>query len=378
MFWFIALSIAVLAALFLAAPLLRAGGESPDSASASHDAEVYRDQLAEIDRDEKAGLIDAEEAKQARLEIARRLLAATEAAKARETGLGRKAAIALALFLCLVVPVGGAALYARIGAPGQPDQPLAERMASPQPDINVLIARTEAHLAENPTDGRGWELLAPIYMRQMRAADAANAYKNAIRYLGGNAERFGALGEALTAAAQGQVTQEARDAFDKAVAANAFDPRARFYLAIAEAQAGRPDEAIARLKALADESPKDAPWQAVVAAQIERISAEREQLAKAPGNPDAAAIEAAQGLSEADRKQMIRTMVETLDERLKTDPDNFEGWLRLIRSFAVLGEEDKAKDAVKRGLAAFPAESENGKAIIALSRELGLEKGEVQ
>lgn len=378
MFWFIALSIAVLAALFLAAPLLRAGGETPDSASASHDAEVYRDQLAEIDRDEKAGLIDAEEAKQARLEIARRLLAATEAAKARETGLGRKAAIALALFLCLVVPVGGAALYARIGAPGQPDQPLAERMASPQPDINILIAKTEAHLAENPTDGRGWELLAPIYMRQMRAADAANAYKNAIRYLGGNAERFGALGEALTAAAQGQVTQEARDAFDKAVATNAFDPRARFYLAIAEAQAGRPDEAIARLKALADESPKDAPWQAVVAAQIERISAEREQLAKAPGNPDAAAIEAAQGLSEADRKQMIRTMVETLDERLKTDPDNFEGWLRLIRSFAVLGEEDKAKDAVKRGLAAFPAESENGKAIIALSRELGLEKGEVQ
>jgi cytochrome c-type biogenesis protein CcmH len=278
----------------------------------------------------------------------------------------------LVVFLCLLVPAGGTLLYARMGSPEERDQPLAARMNSAEPDINILIAKTENHLAANPTDGKGWELLAPIYMRQMRADDAANAYRNAIQYTGESAKLYGALGETLAAAAQGRVTKDSRAAFDKALALDPSDPRSRFYVALADAQLGQFDKALAEFNALAKDSPGDAPWQGVLQAQIERITAAKEQNAKAPGNPDAAAIESAAGLNDEDRAQMIRTMVETLDERLKADPANFEGWMRLIRSYTVLGETDAAADAVRRGLAAFPAGSENGKAILTLAKELGL------
>jgi cytochrome c-type biogenesis protein CcmH len=346
----------------------------------SNDAEVYRDQLSEIDRDEKAGLIHENEAKQARAEIARRLIAASEGSGVvGKAGLRRPVTVVLTIFLCLIVPLGGALLYGRMGNPNEPDQPLAARMASAQPDINILIAKMENHLATNPSDGKGWELLAPIYMRLMRTDDAAEAYRNAIRYLGENAERYGSLGEALTAAAQGQVTKDARAAFDKALSVDRTDARARFYVALADAQTGAFDKALTEFEALAKESPKDAPWQGVVQAQIERIRAAKDEQAKAPGNPDAADVEAAAGLNSEDRQQMIRTMVETLDERLTSDPANFEGWMRLVRSYAVLNEPDKAREALKRGLAAFPADSENGKALIALAKELGLApEGNVQ
>jgi cytochrome c-type biogenesis protein CcmH len=371
MFWFIALSIAVLAAFLLSVPLLKAAKAGPSSFS--NDAEVYRDQLSEVDRDAQSGLINPAEARQARAEIARRLIAVSEGQGSEKAAtVGRPAALILALLFCLILPTGAVLVYTRMGSPDEPDQPLAERMTSARPDINILIAKTEEHLAANPGDGRGWELLAPIYMRQMRADDAANAYRNAIKYLGPNAQLYGALGETLTAAAQGQVTKDARAAFDQALTLDASDPRSRFYVALADAQEGALDKALAEFNALAKDSPKDAPWQGVLQAQIERISAAKNENAKAPGNPDAADIAAASQLNDEDRVQMIRTMVETLDERLKTDPKNFEGWMRLIRSYTVLGEPDKAQDALKRGLAAFPADSDNGKAILALAKQLGL------
>ncbi len=372
MFWFIAVGIAVLAALLISAPLFKAGNAV--ASVGANDAEVYRDQLSEVDRDEKSGLIDGNEARQARTEIARRLIAASDhEGDATSAGLKRSVALSLAVFLCLLVPIGGTLLYERMGQPKEPDQPLAARMNSPRPDINILIAKTEEHLAAQPDDGKGWELLAPIDMRQMRADDAANAYRNAIKYLGGSAELYGALGETLAAAAQGKVTKDAREAFTKAVAIDPADPRSRFYIALADAQEDQFDKALAEFNALAKDSPKDAPWQGVLQAQIERINASKNAGANAPGNPDAADIAAASGLNDEDRAQMIRTMVETLDERLKTDPDNFDGWMRLIRSYTVLGDPAKAGDAVKRGLAVFPAGSDNGKAILALARELGIE-----
>jgi cytochrome c-type biogenesis protein CcmH len=69
---------------------------------------------------------------------------------------------------------------------------------------------------------------------------------------------------------------------------------------------------------------------------------------------------------------MIKGMVESLDAKLTENPDNFEGWLRLVRSYTVLNDKDRAADALKRGLAAFPANGEQGKELLALARELGL------
>jgi cytochrome c-type biogenesis protein CcmH len=370
MFWTVAIAIAALAALILALPLMRP--ETSGFRRGANDAEVYRDQLGEVDREAAGGLIGADDARQARIEIARRLLAASDSAsEGASPSLRRRPAIAIALGLCLFLPLAGALVYARTGDPQFPDFPLAERMGSVDPDINILIAQAEQRLAVNPRDGRGWALLAPIYMRRMRADDAANAYRQAIRYSPKDTELYSSLGEALVVANQGVVTKDAASAFMSALAIEPNEPRARFYIALAEDQAGRTDKAVAELEALSKASPPDAPWQVVVAAQIERMQAAKANAA-APGNPDAADVQAASGMNDQDRAQMIRTMVETLDERLRSEPDNFEGWQRLIRSFMVLGEPEKAADALMRGLAAFPPASEKGKTLMAEAKDLGI------
>jgi cytochrome c-type biogenesis protein CcmH len=368
MFWIVSLPIAVIAALIVAAPLMRR--PAPALPASANDAEVYRDQLAEIDRDQAAGLIAGDQAKQARAEIARRLIAASEKTAHGGAGLSRGAALGVILFLCLFLPAAAGLVYLRTGNPEFPDLPLAMRLNEADPDINVLIAKTEAHLIANPADGRGWALIAPIYMRRMRTEEAADAYRNAIRYQGGSAELYGALGEAIAAGNQGMVTKDAGAAFMEALKLDPADARARFYLALAEGQSGDRAKAIADLEALAASAPSDEPWQEIVAAQIMRFKADAANPA-APGNPSAADVEAAAGLNDADRMQMIRTMVESLDARLTDEPANFEGWQRLIRSYMVLGDPAKAGEALKRGLAAFPADTDNGKALIALARETG-------
>ncbi|MDO6966803.1 c-type cytochrome biogenesis protein CcmI [Rhizobium alvei] len=371
MFWISALIIAAIAALILILPLLRSGGVPV--AAAANDAMVYRDQLDEVGRDEKNGLIDAEEANQARAEIARRLIAASDAANSETASRsGRAAGLALAAFLCLFLPLAGYWLYSGMGLPTEPDQPLAARMSNPSPDINILIAKTEAYLTTHPDDGKAWDLLAPIYMRTMRADDAANAYRNVIRILGPDPDRLGSLGEALTVAARGQVTDDARKVFEQAIAINPKDPRSRFYVALALAQAGKFDESLAAFAALKAESPADAPWIGVIDAQVAQVTDAKAQGKNTLGNPNAADMEAASAMSAEDRMQMIRTMVDSLDAKLKDDPNNFEGWMRLVRSYGVLKETDKAEAALKTALGVFPPASDNGKALIALAKDMGL------
>lgn len=370
MFWILAISIALIAALLIASPLL--GREGEDAAARPNDAEVYRDQLSEVESDAKSGLIDAESAGQARAEIARRLIAASQDAPRKVSLLGGRQALMLAVFLCLVVPAAAVALYSQGGLPEAPDYPLRARFESPQPDSNILIRRVELRLEEHPEDGRGWEVLAPVYLKRGQIAESVNAWRNAIKYLGADARRYGGLAETLVVSSKGRVDAEARDAFAKILELVPGDPRARFYLALAEAQDGKADAAIAALEALKKDSGPDAPWIEVTDAQIARIRTEKEEAAKAPGNPTQDDVAAAADMSDEDRMQMIRTMVESLDARLADDPKNFEGWKRLMRSYVMLQDPAKATEALKRALAAFPEDSENGKALIADARQLGI------
>lgn len=374
MFWIFAIAIALGAALLVCLPLFVRRAESAE-ASAPGDAEVYRDQLSEIDRDENSGLIDGEGAMQARAEIARRLIAATRAAPARARVSGLGPMVAIAVFLCLVLPAGGLALYSRMGLPDAPDFPLQARFDSANPDSNILIRKAELRLEEHPEDGRGWQVLAPVYLSSGRVADSVNAWRNAIKILGADARRYGGLAEALVVMNQGRVTPETREAFAKVLELVPDDPRARFYLALADGQDGKFDEAVGKLEALRKDSPADAPWIAVTDDQIARMKAEKDARAKAPGNPTQDDVAAAAELSDTDRMAMIQTMVDSLDSRLKDDPSNIEGWKRLVRSYAMLQQPGKAAEALGRGLAAFPADTEDGKALIALARELGVSEG---
>ncbi|MCO5129829.1 MAG: c-type cytochrome biogenesis protein CcmI [Xanthobacteraceae bacterium] len=355
--WFV-LALMTFGAIFAVLwPLGRRAARQPEG----RESAVYRDQLAEVDRDIAAGLIGETEAAAARVEIGRRLIAAADAEEAAAPPSSLRLRRAVAVVALVGVPVLAGGLYLRLGTPAMPDFPLASRMRAPAggQSLDQLVAQVQAHLEKNPTDGRGWGVLAPVLGRVGRFEDAAQAFRNAIRYDGDSATRRAGLGEALAGAANGVVTAEAKAEFERAVALDASDVRARYFLGLAAEQDGRPKEAAAIWRAMLDKAPPDAPWRPLVAAALARIGAVAQAApdgasAKLPALPEGAAA-AAQGMSEGDRAAMIRGMVDRLATRLKQNGDDVEGWLRLARAYMVLNEPERAhaaRDDARRALAA--------------------------
>jgi cytochrome c-type biogenesis protein CcmH len=344
LFWIL---IALLTGAAVLAVLMPLGRASAVQDPARQARDVYRDQLGELQRDRAEGRISAEEAEAARAEIARRLIA-TENEAAPATGQGsRSARRGTALAALVGIPVLTLVVYLGLGAPNLPGQPLAARLAAPTvpDDIDVLLAKVEEHLAQNPGDGRGWEVIAPVYLRLGRMDEAATAYRNAIRLLGPTAARQTGLGEAILASEEGVVTADARRAFEAATAADPSAPGPRFYLALAAEQEGKPAEAAKTLHALLADAPADAPWRGAVVAALARV-----EPGAQPTGPNAEQVAAAETMAPADRTAMIETMVSGLAERLKDQPDNVEGWLKLIRSYVVLGRADDAAEAARDAL----------------------------
>ena len=346
---------AVLAVLW---PLSRRGRELLSGS----DVAVYRDQLEEIERDRAAGLIADNEAAGAKVEVSRRLLAAAHApaAPAGNTAAATRRRRAVAVAALVALPLGAVGIYLALGSPLLPDQPLTARLveARANQSMESLIAQVEAHLAQRPDDGRGWEVIAPIYLRLGRFDDAVRARRNALRLNGDSAERQAALGEALVFGANGVVTAEAKSAFEKAVALDAAHVQARYFLGLAAEQDGDRARAAATWRALIETAPPDAPWVDFVRGALARV--EGAGGAAAGGvrsGPSEEQVAASSELSAEQRNVMIQGMVDRLAERLNRDGSDVEGWLRLVRSYMVLGQADKARAAAadaRRALAGDP------------------------
>jgi cytochrome c-type biogenesis protein CcmH len=279
----------------------------------------------------------------------------------------------------LAVPLVSWGVYAEIGSPDLPSQPLAARLEKNPADSTVdeLVARAEAHLAADPDDGRGWDVLAPIYARLGRYQEAVTAYRNAIRLDGETAQRESGLGEALAGAAGGMITGDAQAAFSRALALEPGQAKAGFFMASALAQEGKVAEALNAWQAMMIALPADSPWRNAVAQAVEEANTRlaAAEGATAPG-PTQEQIDAAAGMSDVDRNAMIETMVASLDEKLRQNPRDVEGWQRLVRSYQVLGRGDEARDALKRGIAALGEGSTEGKQLAGFSASLGLTAAE--
>ena len=336
--WFVFALMTVAAIFAVLWPLSRRGRPQLEGSEAT----VYKDQLAEIGRDVASGLIGPSEAEAARVEISRRLLAAAAADERAPPAvsnlrLRRTAAIAVLVGL----PAMALAFYLPLGSPRLGDFPLAERMRAPDPDESLvnLVAQVEAHLEKNPTDGRGWNVVAPVLTKLGRYDDAVRAYRNSITYNGDNAERRADLGEALAGAAGGVVTAEAKAEFERAVAIKPDEAKARYFLGLAAAQDGRNAEAASIWRAMLEQASSDAPWRPLVQDALARVDG-----AAVPALPSDT-VAAAKDMNQADRDAMIHTMVDRLATRLKQNGDDVEGWLRLVRAYMVLGDRDRAKGA---------------------------------
>jgi len=376
LFWIAAALLTLAASLAVILPL--AGRSRADSAAA-HDIEVYRDQLKELERDAARGLIGAAEAEEARAEIGRRILRAASGQGAAPAASARRGRL-IGAAAVLSVPVIAWAVYASVGSPALPGQPLSARLEKnpAESTLEELVARAEGHLASNPEDGRGWDVLAPIYLRGGRFADSATAYRNAIRLLGETSDRLAGLGEALAGDAGGLVTAEARDIFERAGKLGPDNPKPPFFLASALAQEGRLKEAADAWRDMLARLPADSPWRGATQEAIDeadRRMAAAEAPAGAPG-PTQDEVEAAALMQPGDRAAMIESMVSGLDARLKENPNDPEGWMRLVRSYVILGKTDQARDALARGVKVMGGDSEDGKRLTALAASLGLSSTE--
>jgi cytochrome c-type biogenesis protein CcmH len=364
------IALAVLTAVVLAALLVPVVVRSLSADAADRNAynrAVFLDQLAELERDAERGTIGPAEAEAARNEISRRLIAAAgpNPGDARRSS---QSALIIAIVAALLIPAIALPLYLRTGSPGVPDVPLAARMANAEQsgDFEALIVKVENHLAASPNDIEGWKVLAPTYGRLNRWADAAEAYRNILRLAPPNAANLADYGEALVMQAEGMVSAEAHRLFTQALALDAKNPKARFFDALALKQEGKTEESKAAFQSFLADSPADAPWRSMVTAEIDSLTGR-------PPAIDSQTMANAANMSEADRQAMIGSMVDGLEQKLAANPDDLDGWLRLIRARAVLGEADKAKAAYDKALVQFSGNGDALAQIASLGREMKIQ-----
>lgn len=447
-FWIVIGIAAALSAIWLARPFLERTRVEPNEAE--HAISIYRDQREELRRDARNGLISESERDAAEQEIERRAL---KAARLLDTGISvARRAPRFALATVLLTLTGSLGLYGLLGAPHAGDRPLAARrdaMLERQAEAGdlaskamLLVERTR----ENPDSFEDWWLLARSYAAMGDHASAADAYRRAAELSDKNPAVLSAYAEAMTLANGNKVPTAARLIFAQARKIS-DDPRARYYLALAKAQAQDFEGALADWLTLLGDSSADAPWTPLVRRdivnmarfldrdlrqllpdptaeelakaatpvgaapdpaptvaaleaalvtdpknwqgwiQLARLRAERgaqdealaaieagrEHYASAPfvlakldeaarslglveparSGPSDLDVAAAAGMSEAGREAMVRGMVEGLAARLEDQPDDLQGWLMLIRSYAVLQEPDAARETLRKAKSAF-------------------------
>lgn len=422
LFWILIAAITLAVLLFVLRPLVSPGKGA--ARRGDYDLEVYKRQIEELRAEEARGVISPTEAKAARNEIERRMLQAGRDAEP-DVAEGRGAPLVVGLIVAVAVPVVAGAIYFSVGNPDLPAQPLADRkgapvaasgMAAAQGDgsesaqqglasVQNMVGNLEKRLKDEPDNYQGWMLLGRSYGVMDRYGDAAEAYRKASTLP--EAENDPAahmqLGEALVFSSGGMVTEKAQAAFRRAAEIDPKHPGARYYLALAKGQSGDLKGAYDGWIQLAKDSPADAPWLPALRDRIKEIAgdldieppadlmarmaaageAAKQNAPAAPAMPSSAPardggsvmpgpsaedVQAAQQMSSGDRQAMIRSMVKRLADRLKEQPDDYDGWMRLGRVRGVLGDAEGQDEAYRNAVRLRPDDIQTrltyGKALV--------------
>ena len=371
-FWLIVAAIAIGVAAFLATSIRI--GKSNIRDEVDSDVAVYKDQLAEIDRDLARGVLGDQEAEQVRLEVSRRLLDADKRQGNGNVAQSDNPRLALAI-VSIVILIGGGAIYAGIGAPGMSDLPIKSRLTAletvresrmsqadaeeraraelPQPaevseDYLALMERLRAAIEERPDDIQGLTLLAQNEARIGRYSESRAAQERLIEAKGGDASLTDQLRllDVMVFAAAGYVSPEAEALLRRILDDAPGSGPAQYYLGLVEAQNGRADRAFPIWRRLLEASPPDAPWVPVIRQEIAAVAAAAGVQYRPPEvrGPTTADIAAAEELTAEERQDMIRGMVAGLNDRLATEGGPAQDWARLITALGVLGETARAKE----------------------------------
>lgn len=395
--WAILTIMSGIAAIFVAIPILRRRDLRLGSDSSGF--ELFREQIRELDREVANGTISSEDASVTRAEIERRTLAAARGQRqVSMTGLsdrGRAFCIAIAVGW---VAVGSALLYSSIGRPdlltnsetafvaGSDSAATVTDNVQPLGEVNEMITRLADRLAREPGDLAGWQMLGWSYFKVGRYAEAADAYARAVSLAPKNGELLSLQAEALVNLNGGSVSEAALALVEKSLELDPSNPRATYFKGVSLDEAGDTAAAVDLWLTMLDNSSSEAVWlpdlkthirERALAAGID-LGARAEALrpsdpAPEMSGPTEADIAAAAEMTPDARQEMVMGMVSGLAESLKQQPDNLEGWQRLIRSYAVLGNRSAADAAFADAMEAFRDQPEARSQLQSIAREVGLD-----
>jgi len=267
--------------------------------------------------------------------------------------------------------------------------------------VEEMIDRVVQRLKRNPKDVEGWRVLGWSYFNTDRFEESSAAYAKAIELSPNNAELRSAYGEALVRAAAGNVTDEAKAVFERTLQLNPADSRAHFFIGLSKEQAGDKMSALNDWIAILNHGDSSEPWFADLTQRANKLgqdvgvdvssllhrgnaettggvlgSLEKQQSAAPDAarktEPTAEDVRNAEAMAPTDRAAMIRGMVDRLAARLEETPNDVEGWIKLIRSRKILGENDAAEEALHRALDIFKGAPQEQEKIVTVGHGLGL------
>jgi cytochrome c-type biogenesis protein CcmH len=385
-FWIIAAAGATLVTVLLIRALWR-GATTPVPTRVEQDLQVYRDQLAEVEREVARGVLSSEDAARAKTEISRRILAA-DTSRTSQMQAGAAPSKLLMAVIALALIGGSLFMYASLGAPGYGNLALKDRIAFAKnlretrpsqaeaiagvpeasvgpalsPEYETLLTRLRETVAKRPDDIQGQTLLAQNEARVGNFSAAADAQSAVVRLKGADAttEEVVNYGELLIMAAGGYVSPEAEAVMRAVLTRDAENGTASYYWGLMLIQTGRPDQGFRIWDGLLRRGPPDAPWIEPILGQIEPVAdlAGVDYVIPDIGagtlsGPSKDDIDAAQDMSPAERMEMIGSMVEGLSDRLATQGGPVEDWARLISSLGVLGQTDRAQAIYDNAIEVF-------------------------
>ncbi|SPF80904.1 c-type cytochrome biogenesis protein CcmI [Pseudoprimorskyibacter insulae] len=407
LFWILTGALTLALGLLFTLAMLR--GRTDAAPAESFDLKVYRDQLAEVDRDVARGVISEGDAERVRVEVSRRILAAdAKAAQAAKGGSQpRRVTLAMAAILTLALLGGGAALYWQLGAPGYGDLALKDRIAMAKqardtrpsqadaeaqtpaftatdvsPEYQQLVERLRGAIKDRPEDLQGQQLLArsEAALGNYKAAYQAHQRIVAIKGDAASAEDYADLAGTMVLAAGGYVSPEAQVALEAALTRDRDNGAARYYGGLMMAQTGRPDIAFRMWRELLSDSTPDDPWTMPIRAQIEELAFRAGvnnftlpplDTPALPGPSQEDMANAAE-MSEGDRASMIQGMVERLSDRLATEGGTPDEWARLINALGVLGDADRARAIYLESQTVFAGNAAALAALAAAAQNAGV------
>ena len=340
-------------------------------------------QLNEVTNEFKNKQINEEEHKAAKFEINKRILKEIRTEKNRKKA-GKAPLIFSNIFLLLGIPfliLLTSTIYIKIGHYGFKDQPQKKRyikndisfvnrlnqqqaellieqtfnqdstsqIKTERQQLKVLVDRLKIILKDRPKDLKGYNLLVD---NTAKLGDYKTSYQGQNHIIENikpkvSAEDYSKLAELMISATNGYVSIEAEDNIKKSLHLDSSNHRSRYYYGLLKIQKKKFLEGYNIWKDILAEGIENSPWNQLIKQDIKKL--EKMINGTFPEEPK----EPWQINVNEETMGIINEMVLTLSKRLKTEGGTYEEWIKLIRSYLVLGKKDKANEAIQKAIHYF-------------------------